>query len=103
VTEIAARRLIQIRLPQQVAQEQLLKAMAQALDFPDWFGHNWDALWDSLDEHLAESEVPLELVLYLGATRELNETDWQIFLDILQQAKDSWPGFMVRVVDGATT
>lgn len=103
MTEIAARRLIQIRLPQQVAQEQLLKAMAQALDFPDWFGHNWDALWDCLDEHLAESEVPLELVLHLGATRELNETDWQIFLDILQQAKDSWPGFMVRVVDGAPT
>lgn len=96
--EPAGRRLIQLCLPSQVAKTQLLQAIAQALDFPDWFGHNWDALWDCLDEHLAEGGVPLELVLDLGATRELNESDWQTCMDILQQAQEAWPGFVVRVV-----
>ena len=28
----------------------LLAALATALDFPDWFGHNWDALQDCLTD-----------------------------------------------------
>lgn len=28
----------------------LLERLAQALRFPDWFGHNWDALADCLDD-----------------------------------------------------
>jgi RNAse (barnase) inhibitor barstar len=30
--------------------EALFDAYARALDFPDWFGRNWDALWDLLTD-----------------------------------------------------
>ena len=30
--------------------EAVLARIAQALDFPDWFGRNWDALADCLDD-----------------------------------------------------
>src|SRR5215212_1731580 len=31
-------------------QEKPIESIARALAFPDWFGHNWDALEDSLGD-----------------------------------------------------
>ncbi|MFK1128324.1 barstar family protein [Pseudomonas aeruginosa] len=28
--------------------EELHECLAQALEFPDWYGRNWDAFWDSI-------------------------------------------------------
>lgn len=45
-----------------------LEAFARDLDFPGWFGHNLDALYDCLDHLLDTSDGPWELVLDHAAT-----------------------------------
>ncbi|HZO02881.1 MAG TPA: barstar family protein [Burkholderiales bacterium] len=39
--------------------ESLLRNIAAALDFPSWFGHNWDALEDCLSDLPGEGHVLL--------------------------------------------
>lgn len=43
--------------------QETLERFAEALDFPGWFGHNLDALYDCLDHLIATSPRPWELVL----------------------------------------
>jgi RNAse (barnase) inhibitor barstar len=37
----------------------LLDLFSQRLDFPDWYGANWNALWDLLTGHI-DTNVKLE-------------------------------------------
>lgn len=93
--------MIEICLQGQVGKTELLAALAQALDFPDWFGHNWDALAESLDEYLAQRDdagQALELVFDLSQVTALDEADWAVLLEILEEARESWPGFVYQVV-----
>lgn len=93
--------LIQLYLAGEVGKAGLLAALAQALNFPDWFGHNWDALWESLDDCLAqhhEAGQSLELVFDLSHARSLDEDDWQTLVEILDQAREVWPGFVYQVI-----
>jgi RNAse (barnase) inhibitor barstar len=39
---------IEVDLSHCTSKSDLLEALARALHFPDWFGHNWDALADCL-------------------------------------------------------
>lgn len=70
---------------------ELLRRMAAALNFPDWFGHNWDALADSLEDL---SWLPAGGYLLLLERAQ----DWQaqagedaaVLLDILNEASAQW-------------
>ncbi|KQZ59251.1 MULTISPECIES: barstar family protein [unclassified Lysobacter] len=70
---------------------ELLRRMAAALSFPDWFGHNWDALADSLEDL---SWLPAAGYLLLLERAQ----DWQAqagddaaaLLDILNEASAQW-------------
>ena len=55
---------------------ELLKNIAQALGFPDWFGHNWDALEDCLSD-LSWREAPGYVLLFEkpSARRRLRRAD----------------------------
>ena len=55
-------------------------AFAEALDLPDWFGRNWDALEDSLTERSA--------VLVIRNARPGDE--FGVLVDVLQGAADYW-------------
>lgn len=69
----------------------LFARFARALRFPDWFGHNWDALADSLGDL---SWLPASGYLLLLE----NASDWRAvaggdaatLLDILDDAAASW-------------
>jgi hypothetical protein len=65
--------------------EKLLKNIAAALDFPDWFGANWDALEDCLSDLAGEGYV----VLFENpkAGDELG-----ILIDVLRSSAGSWAG-----------
>lgn len=69
----------------------LLIEFARALDFPDYFGHNWDAL----EECLADLEwLPAKgyIVLITDAAQVLpdDEDEYETFLEILSDAGEAW-------------
>lgn len=59
----------------------LLTSIARACDFPDYFGHNWDALWDCL----TDSEVQ-HLQLDLADVDKINTEDFNVFKRIIEDA-----------------
>jgi hypothetical protein len=70
---------------------QLLAAVARAAEFPAWFGHNWDALADSLRDlswrpaggYVLRMRNSAALQRALGA-------DWTAFLEVLREAAGDW-------------
>jgi barstar (barnase inhibitor) len=67
-----------------------LRAIAQALHFPDWFGGNWDALEDCLGDL---SWLPGEgHVLVLRNWQALPTDDLGVLLDVLRSSADFWSG-----------
>ena len=67
-----------------------LRAFAQALHFPAWFGGNWDALEDCLGDL---SWRPGEgHVLVLRNWQALSADDLGVLLDVLRSSADSWSG-----------
>jgi hypothetical protein len=68
--------------------EKLLKNIAAALAFPDWFGHNWDALEDCLTD-LSWREAPGYVLLFENANPG---DDLGVLLDILRSSAEWWAG-----------
>ncbi len=69
----------------------LFAEFARALEFPDYFGHNWDAL----EECLADLEwMPAKgyILLLTDAVHVLpdDEAEYETFLEILRDAGEAW-------------
>lgn len=69
----------------------LFAEFARAFDFPDYFGHNWDAL----EECLADLEwVPAKgYVLILTDAEQVlpdDEEDYATFLEVMSDAGEAW-------------
>lgn len=69
----------------------LFAEFAQALEFPDYFGHNWDAL----EECLADLEwLPAKgYILFItdaGYVLPDDEEEYETFLEILRDAGEAW-------------
>ena len=61
--------------------ETLLTSIAKACDFPAYFGHNWDALWDCL------TDVEIKyLRLDLTEVKQINTEDFNTFKSIIEDA-----------------
>ncbi len=96
-------RLTAISLEGARGKEELLRRMAAALDFPDWFGGNWDALEDCLGDlswHRGDGHV----LLIAGA--EPGSDDTGVLVDVLASSAQSWasrakPFFAVFLDPGA--
>jgi len=70
---------------------ELLAGLAQALKFPSWFGHNWDALADCLDDlgWLRGSGYLLVLENSAGMSAAAPK-DFALALDIFADAARKW-------------
>jgi hypothetical protein len=70
----------------------LLQTLAAALEFPDWFGHNWDALADALADLGWLPEAPGYVLLLEGVAhyRATDPDGCAILLDILAEVAESW-------------
>jgi hypothetical protein len=70
------------------SKEVLLKNLATALEFPDWFGGNWDALEDCLSDlswHKASGHVLL-------FEQVKPDDDPGVLIDVLQSSAEFWAG-----------
>lgn len=95
-------RLARIDLGGVAARDALLAAIAAALDFPEWFGGNWDALEDCLAD-LSWSKAAGHVLLIEGAAG-LPADERGILVDILGSVAASWkergrPFFAVFLAD----
>jgi hypothetical protein len=70
------------------AKAALLRTMAKQLDFPDWFGENWDALEDCLTD-LSWHEAA-GYVLLLEQFHTLGSGDLATLTDVLSSAAAFW-------------
>lgn len=86
-----------IALPATVDKKTLLQASQQVFNFPAYFGHNWDALADSLEEYLQRQNTAITLKIDQRQVQRRDVDAWQAYLDILQQAEQQWPLFTVEI------
>ena len=68
--------------------EKLLKNIATALAFPDWFGGNWDALEDCLGD-LSWSKAAGHVLLFSEAKPG---DDLGVLTDVLRSSAEFWAG-----------
>ena len=76
--------LAEVRLPR--GKDAMLAEIAAALDFPDWFGANWDALEDCLTDLSWRPQGP-HLFLFSDA---VPGDELGILQDVLASAAESW-------------
>jgi RNAse (barnase) inhibitor barstar len=69
----------------------LMRRLADTLAFPASFGHNWDALADSLGD-LSWLPAPGHVLLvdHAGDLRDADEAAFDTLLDILDHASSTW-------------
>ncbi|MEV6172224.1 barstar family protein [Streptomyces sp. NPDC051954] len=86
----------------------LMDRCARALELPDWFGRNWDALADSLSDHTVWPEGAVEQGLlivvrnwqpYAGAQPK----EWGIARDVFSQAADHTSALTVALALGGSS
>lgn len=69
----------------------LMARLARALEFPDWFGHNWDALADCLgDLSWLAAEGYLIVLAHSRQLRAADPSSWETLLEILAEAAGLW-------------
>jgi RNAse (barnase) inhibitor barstar len=71
--------------------DSLLTECARALDFPDYFGHNWDALEECLiDLEWLPAKGYVLLITDAGGVLPDDEEEYETFLEILRDAGEAW-------------
>lgn len=83
--------LLRLDLARVTDKEGFLAAIGKVLDFPDWYGHNWDALADCLsDMSWLEADGYVLVLDHADAFAAANPTDFGTALSILQETSDAW-------------
>ena len=72
---------IAIVINDELNKDTLLTSIAKACNFPDYFGHNWDALWDCLTDTRIKY-----LQLNLSDIEKINTEDFNMFKSIIEDA-----------------
>ncbi len=82
-----------IRLDEARGKSELLDAIAAALEFPDWFGGNWDALEDCLTDLDWRGGAGHVLVFEAAeAFRVDYGDDWRMLVEVLEACARDWSG-----------
>jgi len=87
-TQGSALQVARISLAGVVGKQAMMECVARALEFPRWFGGNWDALEDCLTD-LSWSSAGGHVLLIEG-TPEMTGDERGIFIDILASAAAWW-------------
>ena len=74
-----------------ISSQDALERLARALELPDWFGGNWDALSDCLrDLSWAPAAGYVLLLDHAGDWREADPEGFRTLLDVLDEAATDW-------------
>lgn len=73
-----------------IDKDSLLDALGRALDFPAYYGRNWDAAWDCLTELDWPAGSVLVVHLPIPAGCALDDADLANFLGLLDDASRHW-------------
>jgi len=89
--EVSLLRYFVIDIAGTLSKAQLFERFSEALRLPDYFGYNWDALYDVLcdREWLGDSGVVLHLK-HTGSFEKLAADDWFILRATLEDAINYW-------------
>jgi len=82
-------RLLHVPATELPGKDALLEWIARELEFPDYFGHNWDALEECLSDL---SWIPERIVVLYHETLPLksNTRDLRAYLGVLGDAVNAW-------------
>lgn len=70
------------------SKDELLRELSDELSFPDYFGHNWDALWECLNDF--QWIDAREIVLIHSKIPDIGIPDMKIYLDLLSESVGRW-------------
>ena len=84
------RTIVCVRLAAVREKKGFLNAVAQALRFPDYFGHNWDAFYDCLIELAHGDGATLVLLREASNFARTEPEEFAAALAALQDAADYW-------------
>lgn len=71
--------------------DEALAALAKSLRFPEWFGHNWDALSDCLADMGWLPALGYVIVLeHCDGLHARAEDDFVTLMQLFQEAADEW-------------
>ena len=83
--------LHRVNLAQVTDKEAFLEAVGKALNFPDWYGHNWDALADCLtDLSWMAADGYVIILEHSDAFAAAAPADFAMALSVFQDAADTW-------------
>lgn len=69
----------------------VLDRIADALEFPSWFGVNWDALADCLNDlSWLAAEGYVLLIEHIGEWRDRDDGGFETLIDVLDEAAARW-------------
>ncbi len=82
------------------------RIIKESLDFPDYYGENWDAFWDCLTDMIGD-KIHIEILGLDIIERKFGQSTANTFIDILRELKhyrnDKYAeDILIEIVDGDT-
>ena len=99
-------KILRLNIPAVRGKAELMDAFARTANLPAWFGHNWDALEESLlDLDAARGDGVLVLLLEITTLARRDADAWHTLLVLLGDVAEEWERrgglFVVLVPDDA--
>lgn len=77
-----------VNLPLILTKNQLFKELKEKLLFPDYFGFNWDALYDCLNDLSWIKQK--RIIINHNQILDLDKNDLKVYLEILNESITNW-------------
>lgn len=68
----------------------MFEIISTVMEFPDYFGNNWDAFWDCITD-MANLEIKID-VLNFDVLKKVAEKDSTIFIELMTDFKNYYNG-----------
>jgi hypothetical protein len=105
--DVAGRLVVTLDLAGVADKAGFMERCVRALDLPDWFGRNWDALADSLTDlsvwpEAAAGRGLLVVVTGWQAYERARPDEWQVAREVFAEAVDRTPELSVALALGGS-